>query len=91
MMKLFSLLCSEVVADEGRRVGDCHDLRQSSSPPRSGSPRPSSVGEAGSSTSASVRTRAPRRRVRDTDTVPWTAVLRIEGDRIVVHDEVDPR
>jgi hypothetical protein len=25
-------------------------------------------------------------RVRDTDVIPWTAVVRLERDRIVVHD-----
>jgi hypothetical protein len=91
-MRTFSSLKNrKVVAEGGRKLGRCHDLRgelTSSSLRvtalvlgRRGFLEHFGVGAQASATPA---------RVRDVDTVPWAAVVRIERDRLVVRDDAAP-
>ena len=92
MRKLSSLIGRVVVTDSGRRLGRCHDLR--------GEMTSSSlcvtalvVGTRGwlEHFGIGAQANASPQRIKDNDTVPWDAVLRIEGNRIVVRDEAGPR
>jgi sporulation protein YlmC with PRC-barrel domain len=81
-MRTFSSFLGRVVETEsGRRLGSCHDLRASI-----GQGRPSVeaivVGGRGRLEHLGIGKAAQHRR----DAVPWDAVLRIEGKRIVVQD-----
>jgi sporulation protein YlmC with PRC-barrel domain len=91
-MRTFSSLKNrKVVTEGGRQLGRCHDLRgelTSSSlrvtalvVGRQGFLEHFGVGAQASATPA---------RVRDVDTVPWGAIVRIEGDRLVVRDDAAP-
>jgi sporulation protein YlmC with PRC-barrel domain len=91
-MRTFSSLKNrKVVTEGGRKLGRCHDLRgelTSSSlrvtalvVGRQGFLEHFGVGAQASATPAQVR---------DVDTVPWAAVVRIEGDRLVVRDDAAP-
>jgi sporulation protein YlmC with PRC-barrel domain len=91
-MRTFSSLKNrKVVTENGRKLGRCHDLRgelTSSSlrvtalvVGRQGFLEHFGVGAQASATPA---------RVRDVDTVPWDAVVRIEGECIVVRDDAVP-
>jgi sporulation protein YlmC with PRC-barrel domain len=89
--KLTSLLGREVVTTEGRQLGECHDLRGELSASslrvtalvvgRRGWLEHFGIGAQASATSA---------RVSDKDTVPWSAIVRIDGDRIVVREDAAP-
>ena len=80
MRTLSSLLRRKVVTESGRSLGRCHDLR-------------------GELTSTKLRVtglcvgqggRLERLGIRGHDshhTIPWSAVIRIEGKRIVVRDD----
>jgi sporulation protein YlmC with PRC-barrel domain len=91
MRRFSSLKNRKVVTEGGRKLGRCHDLRgelTSSSlrvtalvVGRQGLLEHFGVGAQASASSA---------RVRDVDTVPWDAVVRIEGERIVVRDDATP-
>ena len=91
MRTLTSLIGREIVTDKGRRLGDCHDLRAELT---SSSLRVTAlvVGTRGwlEHYGIGAQASASPERVKDTDTVPWTAVLRIDGDRIVVRDDAAP-
>jgi sporulation protein YlmC with PRC-barrel domain len=91
MRTLSSLIGRKVVTDKGRHVGDCHDLRGELT---SSSLRVTAlvVGRQGwlEHFGIGAQASASPRRVRDKDTVPWDAILRIEGDRIVVRDDAAP-
>jgi sporulation protein YlmC with PRC-barrel domain len=91
MRTLTSLIGREVVTDTGRRLGDCHDLRAELT---SSSLRITAlvVGTRGwlEHYGIGAQASASPQRVKDKDTVPWTAVLRIDGDRIVVRDDAAP-
>ena len=91
MRTLTSLMGREIVTDKGRRLGDCHDLRAELT---SSSLRVTAlvVGTRGwlEHYGIGVQASASPQRVKDKDTVPWTAVLRIDGDRIVVRDDAAP-
>ena len=91
MRTLSSFLHREVVTESGRSLGRCYDLRAEMSSSsvrvtglvvgRRGWLEHLGVGAQASATSA---------RVRDVDTIPWDAVERIEGSRIVVADDAAP-
>jgi sporulation protein YlmC with PRC-barrel domain len=91
MRTFASLNNRKVVTEGGRKLGRCHDLRgelTSSSLPvtalvvgRRGFLEHFGVGAQASATPA---------RVRDVNTVPWSAVVRIEGERIVIRDDAAP-
>jgi hypothetical protein len=70
-----------VETESGREFGKCHDLRASLGP---GRPQVQAivVGRTGWLEHLGIRRPSARRR----DAVPWEAVVRIEGDRIVVRD-----
>jgi sporulation protein YlmC with PRC-barrel domain len=92
MRKLSSFIGREIVTDKGRRLGDCHDLRAELT---SSSLRVTAlvVGTRGwlEHFGIGAQASASRQRVKDNDTVPWDAIVRIEGDRIVVRDDAVPR
>jgi sporulation protein YlmC with PRC-barrel domain len=76
---LTSLIGREVVTEDGRQLGSCHDLR--------GELASSSldvtalvVGRRGWLEHLGIRTRSRK------DAIPWEAVMRIEGALIVVLD-----
>jgi sporulation protein YlmC with PRC-barrel domain len=82
MRTLSSLLRRKVVTEGGRDLGRCYDVRAEltqSSLKVTGL----CVGTHGWAEHFGLR-RGPR--TRGHDPVPWEAVVRIEGDRIVVHD-----
>jgi sporulation protein YlmC with PRC-barrel domain len=89
---LSSLVGREIVTDEGRRLGDCHDLRGELT---SSSLRVTAlvVGTRGwlEHYGIGAQASASPQRVKDKDTIPWDAILRIEGRRIVVRDDAAPR
>lgn len=91
MRTLSSLIGREIVTDEGRRLGDCHDVRAELS---SSSLRVTGlvVGTRGwlEHYGIGAQASASPERVKDRDTVPWNAIVRIESDRIVVRDEAAP-
>jgi sporulation protein YlmC with PRC-barrel domain len=81
-MRTFSSFLGRVVETEsGTKLGACHDLRASL-----GRSRPEVqaivVGGLGWLEHLGIRRLSARR----PDAVPWEAVIRIEGDRIVVRD-----
>ena len=92
MRKLSTLIGRVIVTDSGRRLGRCHDLRGEMT---SSSLRVTAlvVGTRGwlEHFGIGAHASASPQRIKDKDTVPWDAVLRIEGNRIVVRDEVGPR
>lgn len=82
MRTLSSLLRRDVVTEGGRNLGKCYDVRAEltkSSLKVTGL----CVGRGGWAEHFGLRRGA---RTRGHDPVPWEAVVRIEGDRIVVHD-----
>jgi sporulation protein YlmC with PRC-barrel domain len=76
-----SFLGRKVVTESGRKIGKCRDLRATL-----GRGRPSVqaivVGGAGWLEHLGVNRPSSRRK----DAVPWEAVVRIEGERIVVRN-----
>lgn len=70
-----------VETESGREFGKCHDLRASLG---GGRPQVQAivVGRTGWLEHLGIRRPPARRR----DAVPWEAVIRIEGDRIVVRN-----
>ena len=82
MRTLSSLLRRHVVTEGGRKLGRCYDIRAEltqSSLKVTGL----CVGGRGMAEHFGLRLGA---RIRARDPAPWEAVVRIEGDRIVVHD-----
>lgn len=80
MRTLTSLLTREVVTESGRSLGRCHDLR--------GELTASKLRVTGLCVgSAGLRDRFGIGGHDRHQTVPWTAVVRIEGKRIVVRDD----
>ena len=81
MRTFSSFLDRLVVTESGRELGKCHDLRATL-----GRGRPTVdaivVGPGGWLEHLGIKPRSGRRR----DAVPWEAVVRIEGERIVVRD-----
>ena len=92
MRKLSSLIGRVVVTDSGRGLGRCHDLRGEIT---SSSLRVTAlvVGTRGWLEHFGIgeQASASPQRIKGNDMVPWDAVLRIEGNRIVVRDEAWPR
>jgi sporulation protein YlmC with PRC-barrel domain len=91
-MRAFSSLKNlKVVTEDGRKLGRCHDLRGELT---SSSLRVTAlvVGRQGflEHFGVGAQASASPARVRDVDTVPWAAVVRMEGDRIVVRDDAAP-
>ena len=81
-MRTFSSLVGRIVETEsGRRVGRCRDMRAELGP---GHPKVTElvVGHRGLLEHVGIGT--PRGQTPNA--VPWEAVVRIEGDRIVVRD-----
>jgi sporulation protein YlmC with PRC-barrel domain len=76
-----SFLGRMVETESGRRFGACHDLRASLGRGRP-EVRAIVVGRPGWLEHLGIRRPSARR----PDAVPWEAVVRIEGDRIVVRD-----
>jgi sporulation protein YlmC with PRC-barrel domain len=92
MRTLSSLIGREIVTDAGRRLGDCHDLR--------GELRASFLRVTGLVVGTrgllehygiGAQASATPQRVKEKDTVPWEAVVRIEGNRIVVREDAAPQ
>jgi len=91
MRTLSSLRGRKIETESGRSLGRCHDLRAELTSSalrvtglvigRRGRLEHYGIGAQASASAA---------RVRDVDVVPWEAVLRIEGDRIVVRDDTAP-
>lgn len=81
MRRFSSFLGRMVLTESGREFGKCHDLRASL-----GSGRPSVeaivVGRRGWFEHLGIK----RPAVAPKHAVPWEAVVRIEGDRIIVRD-----
>jgi sporulation protein YlmC with PRC-barrel domain len=91
-MRTFSSLKNrKVVTEGGRTLGRCHDLRGELT---ASSLRVTAlvVGRQGllEHFGVGAQASASPARLRDVDTVPWDAVVRIEGDRVVVRDDVAP-
>ncbi len=85
MRPLSSLLRRKVVSEDGRVLGRCYDLRAeltASSLKVTGL----CVGEGGLLEHFGVKN---AERTRGHDPIPWDAVVRIEGDRIVVREHAD--
>jgi sporulation protein YlmC with PRC-barrel domain len=91
-MRTFSSLKNrKVVTENGRKLGRCHDLRGELT---SSSLRVTGlvIGRQGllEHFGIGAQASASPARLRDVDTVPWGAVVRIEGDRVVVRDDAAP-
>ena len=72
----------KVVTESGRKLGYCHDLRGELTA-RTLKVTGLCVGRHGWAEHFGLRRGS---RTRGHDPIPWEAVARIEGDRIVVHD-----
>ena len=91
-MRTFSSLKNrKIVTEDGRKLGRCHDLRGELT---SSSLRVTGlvIGRKGllEHFGIGAQASASPARLRDVDTVPWGAVVRIEGDRVVVRDDAAP-
>lgn len=91
-MRTFSSLKNrKVVTESGRKLGRCHDLRGELT---SSSLRVTAlvIGRQGflEHFGVGAQASASPARVRDVDTVPWGAIVMIEGDRVVVRDDAVP-
>jgi sporulation protein YlmC with PRC-barrel domain len=88
MRTLSSLVGREIVTEQGKRLGHCHDLRAELTP---SALRVTAlvVGTGGWLEHFGIggQASASPHRVKDKDTVSWDAIIRIEGDRIVVRDD----
>ena len=82
MRTLSSLLRRHVVTEGGRNLGRCYDVRAELTQ-TSLKVTGLCVGRQGWAEHLGLR---KGERTRGHDPVPWEAVVRIEGDRIVVHD-----
>ena len=82
MRTLSSLLRRKVVTEGGRELGLCYDIRAELTQ-SSLNVTGLCVGRSGWAEHFGLRRGA---RTRGHHPVPWDAVVRIEGDRIVVHD-----
>jgi sporulation protein YlmC with PRC-barrel domain len=92
MRTLSSLIGHDIVTESGRPLGHCHDLRAELT---SSSLRVTAlvVGTRGwlEHYGIGAQASASPQRVKDRDTVPWEAIVRIEGNRIIVRDDAAPR
>ena len=88
MRTLSSLIGREIVTDQGRELGRCHDLRAELTP---SALRVTAlvVGTRGwlEHFGIGAQASASPHRVKDKDTVSWDAIVRIDGNRIVVRDD----
>jgi sporulation protein YlmC with PRC-barrel domain len=89
---LSALIGREIVTEAGRRLGDCHDLR-SELTPASLHVTGLVVGARGwlEHFGIGAHASATPQRVTKRDTVPWEAIVRIEGKRIIVRDDAAPK
>ena len=91
MRMLSSLIGRDIVTDQGRRLGSCHDVRAELTP---STLRVTAlvVGTRGwlEHYGIGAHASASPHRVNDKDTVPWDAIVRIQGNRIVVSDDATP-
>lgn len=87
MRTLTSLMGREVVTQSGRDLGSCHDVRVE---PVSSSLRVAAlvVGSRGWLEHLGISRPHSSPRVKEKHTIPWSAVVRIEGRRIVVRDDM---
>jgi sporulation protein YlmC with PRC-barrel domain len=76
---LSSFLRRKVVSEAGRKLGYCHDLR--------GELSAGGLEVTGCASGALVEHFGLRAHSRH-DEVPWSKIVRIEADRIIVRDEV---
>lgn len=87
MRTLSSLRGRRIVTESGLDLGRCHDLRGELSP---SSLRVTALvlGRRGRLEHFGIGAQASAspNRVRDTDVIPWDALVRLERDRIVVRD-----
>lgn len=85
MRRLSSILRRRVVTVDGRELGRCYDVRGELT---ASSLRVTGlvVGRQGLLEHFGIG-RLWHRRGRGTEAIPWSAVVRIEGERIVVRDE----
>jgi sporulation protein YlmC with PRC-barrel domain len=87
MRRLSSIHGRKIVSEGGRDFGRCHDIRAELTQSRL---RITGLvaGRYGRLEHFGVRGQAGAgpERVRDSDVIPWEAVVRIEGDAIVVRD-----
>jgi sporulation protein YlmC with PRC-barrel domain len=81
MRTLSSLVRRAVVTEGGRKLGKCYDIRAELT---QSSLKVTGLCVGGGGWLEHLGRREERTRGRDP--VPWEAVVRIEGDRIVVHD-----
>ena len=91
MRTLSSLIGREIVTDTGRRLGECHDIRGELT---SSSLRVTGlvVGTRGwlEHYGIGAQASASQVRLKEKDTVPWDAILKIEATQIVVRDDTAP-
>jgi sporulation protein YlmC with PRC-barrel domain len=91
MRTLSSLIGRELVTDQGRHLGHCHDLRAELTP---SALRVTAlvVGTRGwlEHYGIGAQASASSNRVQDKDTVPWDAIIRIDDARIVIRDDAVP-
>jgi sporulation protein YlmC with PRC-barrel domain len=91
MRTLTSFVGRDVVTTEGRSLGKCLDLRGELS---ASSLRVTALVVGGRGWlehfGIGAQASASSARVSDKDTVPWSAIVRIEGDRIVVREDAAP-
>ena len=87
MRTLSSIHKRKIVTENGRKVGRCYDIRAELT---QSSLRITGlvVGRRGRLEHFGVRGQAgaTAERVRDSDVIPWDAVVRFEHDRIIVRD-----
>ena len=81
MRTLSSLLRRKVVTESGRSLGRCHDLRGELTGDEAAASPASASGASGWLAHLGVRATTAA-------VIPWEAVVRIEGKRIVVRDDV---
>jgi sporulation protein YlmC with PRC-barrel domain len=92
MRTLSSLVGRAIVTDDGRKLGDCHDVRAELT---SSSLRVTGLvlGARGwlEHFGIGAQASASPDRVKENDTVPWDSIVRFEQDRIVVRGDAAPR
>jgi sporulation protein YlmC with PRC-barrel domain len=88
MRRFTSLVGRKIATESGADLGRCHDVRGELT---ASSLRVTAlvVGTRGwlEHFGIGAQASASPQRVRDKDTVPWRAVVRIDGDQIVVRDD----
>jgi sporulation protein YlmC with PRC-barrel domain len=90
MRTLSSLIGRAIVTDQGRSLGHCHDVRGELT---STSLRVTGLVVGGRGRlehfGLGARASATPERISEKDVVPWTAIVRFEGDRIIVREDAE--